>query len=184
MTPEEAEAALSRLAFRNERLREKLSEVEEDRDGFREQAKWLKKDVAKLEEALKEAGATTTDVGSPEAEPLSAAEVELYRERLRRGRADASMTSVPRWLATIDALSDTDEGARLLEAVEAERERIAKGLVGMAEWLEGCVAVSAENGLPPQADQDGRAKGLREAAEYVTADWGIRARTEEADNDS
>jgi hypothetical protein len=42
MTPEEAEAALSRLAFRNERLREKLSEVEEDRDGFREQAKWLK----------------------------------------------------------------------------------------------------------------------------------------------
>jgi hypothetical protein len=100
------------------------------------------------------------------------------RDRLATfARPHATAEATTAWLAK------RDERARA-EGAKAERERIAKGLVGMAEWLEGCVAASVEIGLSPQADQDGRAKGLREAVEYVASDWGISARADEADNDS
>jgi hypothetical protein len=80
--------------------------------------------------------------------------------------------------ATTAWLAKRDERVRQ-EGARAERQRIANGLAVMAEWLEGCVAASVESGFPPQDYLDGRANGLREAAEYVTTDWGIRACTDE-----
>jgi hypothetical protein len=93
------------------------------------------------------------------------------RQQLRDA-LDATAEATTAWLAKRDERV-RQEGAR------AERQRIANGLAVMAEWLEGCVAASVESGFPPQDYLDGRANGLREAAEYVTADWGIRACTDE-----
>jgi hypothetical protein len=172
MTPEEAEAALSRLAFRNERLREKLSEVEEDRDGFREQAKWLKKDVAKLEEALKEAGATTIDAirfdldearaeakrwaeraAASEAHEMTVREQAALIERLRDGlKSVANCDEMDCYLCGMadDLVRTPTPGA---EALRQDRERV---------WYEGAYEHGPEGGGQPNP----------------------YAKTEEADNDS
>jgi hypothetical protein len=85
--------------------------------------------------------------------PLTDREICLYRERLERGRNIAGLTSVNRWIATVDDLK------RQLAEVEAENER----LKAFVRHLAAAAADLKASGEKAERDRDALADTAHDA---------------------